>query len=111
MLKTKGDTNTDSRQLRMLIVFEESLSNLDCNIMLNVPEQDRNDNVWRAKLGEMAFRWHHLNNRITAEVLVQVLRHDDWHCKILCALNDVAWDTNEREEAAHIALEYCLGNT
>jgi hypothetical protein len=48
MLKIKGDTNTDSRQLRMLIILEELLSNLDCNIMLNVPEQDRDNNVWRA---------------------------------------------------------------
>jgi hypothetical protein len=48
MLKIKGDTNTDSRQLRMPIILEELSSNLDCNIMLNVPEQDRDNNVWRA---------------------------------------------------------------
>lgn len=77
---TKRDTNTDSRQLWMLIILHEVLPKLDCNIMLDVSEQDRDDKVWRAKLGEMAFRWHHLNNRITADVLVQVLRHNDWHC-------------------------------
>lgn len=100
----RRQTVSDARRL------EELLSNLDCNIMLNVSKQDRNDDVRRAELREVAFRWHHLNNRITAKVLVQVLRHNDWHCKILGALNDVAWDTNEWEEAAHIALEDRLGN-
>lgn len=95
----------------MLIVLEERSPNLDCNIMLNVSEQDRDYDVWRAKLGEMAFRGHHLHNGVATKVLVQVLRHHNWHRKILGALNNVAWDSNKREEAAHIALEDCLGNT
>jgi ferredoxin-like protein FixX len=58
----------------------------------------------------MAFRRHHLHDGVATKVPVQVLRHHNWHREILGALNNVAWDTNVREEAAHIALEDRLGN-
>lgn len=79
--------------------------------MLNMSQQDRDDNVWRAKLRKMAFGGHHLDNGVTAKMPVQVLRHDHWNCKILGALNNVAWNTNKWEQAAHITLEDGLGDT
>jgi hypothetical protein len=94
-----------------MFFLDDDCPSLDSNVMLNVSQQDRDDNVWRAKLGEMAFGGHHLNNGLTTKVPVQVLRHGHWNCKILGALNNVAWDTNKWEEVAHITLEDRLGNT
>jgi hypothetical protein len=38
-----------------MFFLDDDCPSLDSNVMLNVSQQDRDDNVWRAKLGEMAF--------------------------------------------------------
>jgi hypothetical protein len=41
--------------------------------MVDMSEQDGGDDVRRAKLREMALGRHHLNDGVTAKMLVQVL--------------------------------------
>lgn len=82
----------------MLLVFDRGHAcplPSSCNVEVNVFHQHRNNDIRQAKLRQMPLRGHDLNDRVAANVLVEVLRDHDGHRQVLHALDDVARDSDE----------------
>lgn len=73
--------------------------------MTNVPEQNGDDDVGAAELGQVSIGTHDLNDGVAPKVPVQVFGDDDRHGEILAALEDVAGDGDQAQHLAHVALE------
>lgn len=77
-------------------------------IKVNVPENNRDDDVWRAQMRQVTFRRHNLDNRWASKMLMHIFRHLHWH-HVLGALQYVAWDFDQRQNMSSVTLEFYLG--
>ena len=76
-----------------------------------MPKNHRNHNIRGAQLGQVAIGLHDLDDGEPAEVAVEVLRNDDGDSHVLHALDDMAGDSDEGENAPHVSLEDGLSHT
>ena len=80
------------------------------NIIADVPEEDRDHDVRRAQLREVAVGGHDLHDGLAAEVLVEELGDHYRHGQVLHALYDVAGHGHVAQQVPEVALENGLGH-
>lgn len=76
-----------------------------CNLIPDVPEQNGDENVGGAELGQMSIWRHDLDHGFTPKVPVQVLGYHDRNGHVPVALDNVAGDLHVAQEGPHVTLE------
>lgn len=89
----------------------ETYKNSYSNIMTDMPQHHRDDNIRRAQLREVALRFHDLNDGGTGEILLQILGDHNGDRHVLGALQDVTRHCDQPQNWPGINLEDGLHDT